>query len=128
GQLRRRAEEQRASLVRGAPALVVRVEEPVAEELELELVELVLVEKLPHLAERPLLEHVLDVRVPEPDAPEPDAGGLLAAFPEVEQAPLPPEVDFDRSGRGPVEGDEVVHRVNLTPARDLGNNLGNGGG
>ena len=64
----RRLEEQRASLVGGAAPLVVRVEEPVAEELELELVEAVLVEDLPQLSERLRLEQVLEIGVPEPDA------------------------------------------------------------
>jgi len=101
-------EEQRASLVGGAPALVVRVEEPVSQELELEVAEPVVVEELPHLGERPRLQHVLEVGVPEPDALEPDARGLLAAIAKVEEAPLPPDVHLDRPGRGPVQPDEVV--------------------
>src|SRR5207302_928195 len=99
GQLGRRAEEQRAPLVGGAPALVVGVEEPVAQELELELIQAVVVEQLPHLAEGPRLEHVLEVCVPQADAPEPDAGGLLAAVAQIEEAPLPSEMHLDRSGR-----------------------------
>ena len=44
GQHGRGLEEQRARLVGGAPALVVRVEEPVAEELELQVAKPVVVE------------------------------------------------------------------------------------
>jgi hypothetical protein len=51
---------------------------------------------------------VLEVGVPEPDALEPDPRGLLAAIAEVEEAPLSPDVHLDRSGRRPVEADEVV--------------------
>ena len=60
-------------LVGCLPALVIRIEEPVAEELELELIEAVLVEDRPQLAERLRLEHVLEVGMPDADAPEPDA-------------------------------------------------------
>ena len=88
--------------------LVARVEEPVPQELELDLIESVLVEERAHLAERPGLEDVLEVGVPEPDAPKPDAGGLLAAVAEVEQAPLAPEVHLHRPGRGPVERDQII--------------------
>ena len=129
-QLGRRLEEQRAPFVGGPPALVTRIEEPVAEELELELIEAVLVEDRPQLAERLRLEHVLEVGMPDADAPEPDPRGLLAALAEAEEAPLAPEVHLDRPGGGPVEADEVVAAAhsprNLTCAASVANNLGNG--
>ena len=108
GQRGSRLEQQRAPLVGGPSALVVRVEEPVPEELELELAEPVVVEELPHLAQRARLEHVLEIGVPEPDAREADARGLLAALAEVEEAPLPTEVHLDGTGRRPVEADDLV--------------------
>ena len=73
----RRREEQRAVRRRPAGARH-RIEEPVAEELELELIEAVLVEDLPQLAKRLGLEQVLEVGVPEPDAPEADAAAACS--------------------------------------------------
>ena len=61
-------EEQLADLVGRLAALVVPVEEPVHEELELEVAQPVVVEDLLHLREAPRLEHVLEVGVPDPDA------------------------------------------------------------
>ena len=66
GERRRGLEEERTALVGRLPALVVRIEEPVAQELELEVPEPVVIEELPDLAERPLLEDVLEVGVPSP--------------------------------------------------------------
>ncbi len=73
GQHGRCLEDQRARLVGRNASLVAGVEEPVAEELELELVELVFVEDRTQLGERLCLEQVLDVGMPEADAPEADA-------------------------------------------------------
>ncbi len=100
GQLGRRLEEQRTSLVGCLPALIVGVEEPVAEELELELLDPVLLENRPQLAERLGLQQVLEVGMPEPDALEAHALGLFAAFAQAEEAPLWPEVHLDRPGDG----------------------------
>ena len=108
GKGRGRLEQQRPPLVGRLAALVVRVEEPVAEELELEVAEPVVVEELPHLAQGARLEHVLEIGVPEPEAGEPDARRLLAAVAQVEEAPLAPDVHLDRTGRRPVEADELV--------------------
>src|SRR4029453_14427280 len=105
GQLGRSSEQERPSLVGGLAALVARVEEPIPEELELEVVEPQLVEEAGPLTKRSGLEDVLEVGVPQPDAPEPDAGRLLAAVAEVEQAPLAPEGHFHRPRRGPVGSD-----------------------
>ena len=102
-----RLEQQRPSRVGGRAALVVRVEEPVPEELQLEVAEPVVVEELPHLAQRARLEHVLEVGVPEADAGEPDPRGLFAPVAQVEEAPLAADVHLDRTGRRPVEPDEL---------------------
>ena len=113
-------EEERARPVGGPPALVVGVEEPVAEELELELVEPVVVEDRAHARRASASRAVLEVGVPEPDAAEADARRLLAALAKVEEAPLAPEVHLHRARRGPVEGEQVVARAhqrrNLTCA------------
>ena len=58
-------EEQRARLVGGAAALVVRVEEPVQQALELEVAQPVVVEDPLHLLQAARLEHVLEVGVPD---------------------------------------------------------------
>ncbi len=100
-------EQKRSALVGRLAALVARVEEPVAEELELDVAEPVVVEQLPDLAQGAGLEHVLEVGVPEPEAGEPDARRLLAAVTQVEQAPLPAEMHLDRTRGGPVEPDEL---------------------
>src|SRR6476620_4613329 len=49
-----------------------RIDEPVHDELELEVAQAAVVEDLLHLREAPRLEHVLQVGVPDPDAAEPD--------------------------------------------------------
>ncbi len=108
GKRRGRLEQQRPSLVGGRAALVARVEEPVAEKLQLEVAEAVVVEELPHLAERARLEHVLEIGMPEPDAGEPDPRGLLAAVTQVEEAPLAADMHLDGTGRRPVEPDQLV--------------------
>ena len=107
-QLGRGPQEELAPLVGGAAALVAGVEEPVAEELELELVEPVLVDHCADVGERARLEHVLEVGVPDAHAPEADALRLLAAVAQVEEAPLAAEVHLDRAGDRPVVGDEGV--------------------
>ena len=43
-----------------------------------------------------------------------DPRRLLAAFADVEQAPLPADVHLDRPGRGPVESDQVVAAGHLS--------------
>ena len=53
-------------------ALVARVEEPVHQELELELAQAVVVEGLLHLGQAARLEHVLQIGVPDAEAGEPD--------------------------------------------------------
>ena len=79
-------EEQAALPVGRGAALVAGVDEPVHEELELEVPEAGVVEDRLHLAQRVRLEHVLEVGVPDPDAREPDLGRLLAAVAPAEQA------------------------------------------
>ena len=69
-------EEQLARLVGGATALVVRVEEPVHQELELEVTQPVVVEDALHLLQAPGLEHVLEVGVPDAEAAEADLARL----------------------------------------------------
>ena len=92
----------------GAAALVVRIEEPLPDELELEVLEAVVVEQLLHVGQRARLQDVLEVGVPDPDPLEPDTLRLCAAVGEVEQAPLPAVVHLDRPGGGPVQAEEVV--------------------
>ena len=65
------------------------VEEPVREELELEVAQAVLVEQLRDLAECPGLEDVLEVGVPEPDPAEADAGGLGCSDPRGRRGSTP---------------------------------------
>ena len=78
--------------------------------------EAVVVEELPHLAQRPRLEHVLEVGVPEPDPAHADARRLRAAVAQVEQAPLPPDVHLDRTGDRPVETEQFVAASHPLPA------------
>ena len=105
---RRRREEQLPRLVGGPAPLVGGVEEPLPQELELEMGEPGVVEDLLHLRRRARLEDVLEVRVPEAGAAEADAGRVLAAVAEVEEAPLPPDMHLDRARDGPVEPEQVV--------------------
>ena len=119
----RRLEQQRARQVGGAAALVARFEEPVPQELELEVLQAVVIEELSHLMEVARLEHVLQVGVPKPDTAEADASRLLAAIAQVEEAPFPAEVNLDRAGDGPIEAQEVgaTHSPeNLTHAESIG--------
>ena len=106
-QLGGRVEQQRADLVGGLPALVVLVEEPVHEELQLEVAEAVVVEGLLHLPQAPRLEHVLEVGVPDPEPAEADLARLGAAVGPVEEAPLASDVHFDRPGNGPVQPEQL---------------------
>ncbi len=92
----------------GAAALVVRVEEPLPDELELEVLEPVVVEQPLQVGQCVRLQEVLEVGMPEPDSLEPDALGLGAAVGEAEQAPLAAEVHLDRPGDGPVQAHDVV--------------------
>ena len=87
--------------------LVAGVEEPVHEELELEVAQAVVVEGLLHLRQALRLEHVLQVGVPDADAAEPDLARLGAAVGPAEQAPLAPDVHLDRTGDRPVEADQL---------------------
>ena len=80
GRTERGLEEQRARLVRCAPALVVRVEEPVSEELQLHVAKAVGLEDVVQLGEILGLEQVLEIGVPEPEPAEADARGMLAAL------------------------------------------------
>ncbi len=101
------SEEQLADLVGGPAALVVLVQEPVHQELQLEMAQPVVVEDLLHVAQAPRLEQVLEVGVPEPEPAEPDLARLGAAVGPVEEAPLPPAVHLDRPGDRPVQADEL---------------------
>ena len=97
-------------------ALVVGLEEPVREKLELEVPQAVLVEQLSDLVECPRLEDVLEVGMPETDPAETDAGGLAAAILEIEEAPLPAIVGLRGPGRRPVQPEQFVggHVLNVT--------------
>src|SRR3954451_16410750 len=105
-------EEQAALRVGDAAALVVGVEEPVHEELELEVLEAGVVEHGLDVAQGALFEHVLEVGVPDPETAEAGPGGLGAAVGPVEQAPLAAGVDLDRARHGPVQPHQldVGHR------------------
>ena len=48
------------------------------------------------------------VRAVPADLPAGDARGLLAPVAQVEEAPLAPEMHLDRTGRRPVEADDLV--------------------
>ena len=111
--------EARPQAVGGLAALVVGLEEPVREKLELEITQAMLVEQLGDLVERPRLEDVFEVGMPEPDPAETDAGGLAAAILEVEQAPLTAVVGLRGPGRRPVEPEQFVggHVRNVTVCR-----------
>src|SRR3954453_16676378 len=111
-------EEEAPLRVRGLSALVARVEEPIHEELELQVLQAGVVEHRLHLAQRAGLEHVQQVGVPDPDAAEADLRGLLAAVAPVERRPFAADVDLDRSGHGPVEAHQldVAHRSLLLAA------------
>ena len=74
------------------------------------------VEELPDLGERPRLEDVLEVGVPEPGALHADARRLRAAVAQVEEAPFPADVDLDRTGDRPVETEQFVAGGHPLPA------------
>ena len=113
----RRVEEQRTDLVGGRAPHVAGVEEPVHEELELEVVEAVLVEDLLHLAQASRLEHVLQVGVPDAEPAEADLARLCAPVGPVEEAPLAACMDFDRPGDRPVQTEQLgSHGRRLTAA------------
>src|SRR3954452_555856 len=105
-------EEQAPVRVGRGAAFVAGVEEPVHEELELEVVEPGRVEDVLHLAQRAGLEHVLEVGVPDPDAAEAGLRRLLAAVAPIERRPLAAHVHLDGAGHGPVEAHQldVAHR------------------
>ena len=92
-----------------SPATFVGLgEEPIHEELELDVPQAVLAEQRRDVGERAGLEHVLEVGVPEPDAAEADALRLCTAIGEVEEAPLAAGVHVHRAGCCPVENDQVA--------------------
>src|SRR3954451_7009583 len=105
-------EEQAPVRVGRGAAFVAGVEEPVHEELELEVVEPGRVEDVLHLAQRAGLEHVLEVGVPDPDSAKACVRRLLAAVAPVERRPLAAHVHLDGAGHGPVEAHQldVAHR------------------
>ena len=70
-QRRRRLEQQRTHPVGGDTPLVARIEEPVHQELELEVTQPVVVEGLLQLPQRPRLEQVLEVGVPDAEPANP---------------------------------------------------------
>src|SRR3954471_11810499 len=70
------------------PPLVLLVEEPVHQELELEPAQAVVVEDPLQVAQRSRLEQVLEVGVPDPEPAEADLARLRAAVGPVEEAPL----------------------------------------
>jgi hypothetical protein len=92
-----RLEQELPGRVRCLPPLVVRVEEPVEQALELEVLQPVVVEEPLDVGKRARFENVLEVGVPQPDALEPRARGLLTAVGEVEEAPLAPAVHLHRA-------------------------------
>src|SRR4051794_2067293 len=100
-------EEQAPVRVGRGAAFVAGVEEPVHEELELEVVEPGRVEDVLHLAQRAGLEHVLEVGVPDPDAAEAGLRRLLAAVAPIERRPLAAHVHLDGAGHGPVEAHQL---------------------
>ena len=103
----RSIEEQRADLVGCTAPLVAGVEEPLHQELELEVLQAVVVEVPLHLTQRSRLEHVLEVGVPDAEAAEPDLARLRAAVGPVEEAPLAPDVNLNRPGDRPVQAEEL---------------------
>src|SRR5262249_47859795 len=88
-------------------ALVAGVEEPVHQELELEMAEPVVVEDTFQVAEALRLEQVLEIGVPDPEPAEADLARRRAALVPAEEAPLASDVDLDRAGDRPVEADEL---------------------
>ncbi len=107
-ELGRRLPQQRTVGVRRRAALGPGIEEPVAEELELEPRQPMVVEQLAHLAQRVgvRLEDVAEVGKPDAHAGKADPLGVGAAVGEVEQAPLAAEVHLDRAGDRPIEPDQ----------------------
>jgi len=107
----RRLEEELPGLVGLAPALVVLVEEPVRQELELEMAQAVVVERPLQVAQALRLEQMLDVRVPEAEPAEADRARFGATVGPAEEAPLATVVHLDRPGDRPVQTEQLdVHR------------------
>ena len=102
-----RLEQQCARLVGGPTALVVGIEEPVQQALDLEVTEPVVVEGALHLLQAPGLEHVLQIGMPDAEAAEADLAGLGAAVVPVEEAPLASDVHLDRARDRPVERNQL---------------------
>ncbi len=99
---------------RGSPG----ADEEVGQELDLQVSQPGVVEDLLHLLQRPRLELVLDVRVPQPDALEADPRRLGAAVAPVERAPFAPDVHVGRTGNRPVQGQQLDLRPSLLLSSD----------
>ncbi len=95
-QRRRGLPEAGAQLVALRAPLVAGIDEPLPEELELQVAQAVVVEERGDLVERSGFEDVLEVGVPEADPAEADPGRVLAAVAQVEEAPFAALVDVDR--------------------------------
>src|SRR5262245_44356489 len=106
-ELRRGVEQEPADAIRLAAPPVVLVEEPVHEELDLEVSQPVVVEAALQLCQGLRLEQVLEVRVPDPEPAEAGRARRRAAVGPAEEAPLAADVHLDRARNGPVEPDEV---------------------
>jgi hypothetical protein len=108
----RGVEQHPAALVRLLARDLAFVDEEVGQELDLQVREAGVVEDLLHLRQRPRVELMLDVGVPEPDALEADPGCLAAAVLPLERAPLPADVHLRRTAHRPVEGQQIdlAHR------------------
>ena len=100
-------EQQPAPRVGLGARRVAGRDEEVGQELDLEIAQAGVVEDLLHLGQRAGLELVLDVGVPQPEAPEADPRGVRAAVAPVERAPFPADVHVGRTGHGPVQGQQL---------------------
>src|SRR4029077_13126675 len=103
----RGVEEQLADLVGGTPPSVAGVEEPVHQELELEVSETVVVERALQVTETLRLQHVLEICMPDSEPAEADCSGRGAPVGPVEEAPFATDVHLHRTGDRPVQAEEL---------------------
>src|SRR5215469_11236346 len=100
-------EEQLAPRIRGDPARIGRVDEPIDQELDLHVLHAVVFENAPHFRQAVTSEHALQVRMPQAYTLEAGARRCLDPLAELESAVLEVRVRKGSASQGPVGSNEL---------------------
>ncbi len=100
-------EQQLATLVGSRAPRIARLDEPIDQELDLDVLHAVVVENPPHLGQRVPCQDALEIRMPEAYALEAGTRGSLDALAELECAVLEAGVRQSAPGERPVGGNQL---------------------